>query len=180
MIEINLLPEKYKRDMTIVFILFLLAVYVLFIFWFTSFQQKLVEAKVTDFEIQIQQTKIEVEMLSAELSSSHVSAEEKWATAVGRLEQEIPYIPSALQEIVKQLPRDVTLTNLTWNTADSVILTIEVATMEEAASFLHHLLEVSFVESAWLTQMDEQEEVLSAQLFIELQSSSLEKIGEGS
>ncbi|KGA97613.1 hypothetical protein AJ85_04835 [Alkalihalobacillus alcalophilus ATCC 27647 = CGMCC 1.3604] len=181
MLEVNLLPEKRKRDITPLFIFLIVLLYIIFMLVFTMNQAQHAKTRVVDNQQLLNEVQLEITTLN-QSSTLHISEEKKWNMAVLRLEKDISYVPRVMQEMVRLLPANVVFSDFQLNGASSIEMNVQFMQVEEMSAYQNELRQSEVVDEVWVLEVRTGEgaddPTHTAAFQVQLNQANLEKLGE--
>ncbi|WP_413379385.1 hypothetical protein [Alkalihalobacillus sp. 1P02AB] len=182
MLEVNLLPEKRKRDITPLFIFLIILLYLIFMVVFTMNQAQHAKTKVVDNQQLLNEVQLEIATLNQSSTALNMSEEKKWNMAVLRLEKDISYVPSVMQEMVRLLPANVVFFDFQLNGPLFIEMNVEFEQTEEMAAYQNELKQSEVVDEVWVLEVRTEEGAddrsYTATFQVQLNQANLEKLGE--
>ncbi|GAF64079.1 hypothetical protein BTS2_0971 [Bacillus sp. TS-2] len=178
--EINLLPEKRKRDITPFVILFFLCCYLFLILVLTNWQSKKAEAEYIENEQLLNDVVLESEDIHSLDIQASTSIDQNWEAMTNYFEQELPYLPDLLEEVTNALPKGGNFLELKWSSPAGLEIFAKFTERLDVMSFQYQLNQLSITNVVWIESLerDNGEENYKAIITLELMPEHLQKMGE--
>lgn len=147
--EINLLPERYKRDVTPIvmgigtIILILIAVFA-FLFYYSKLERERTDAVNEVAELQLQKVELEAE---AGTLATDLSPEQELQDAISQLETYRVETSAFTEELIRLLPERGFFVRYFYQRDGLLELSVSFDQMQEAAQYYHELSQSPYVDA---------------------------------